>query len=161
MIRNVHERDFKSDAATAGALIDTLASRDDRLWPRDRWPPIRFDRPLQIGAVGGHGPIHYAVVAYEPTRSIRFRFTAPRGFIGSHGFDVVPLPNGGARLIHSLGMQAESTAMLTWPLVYRWLHDALIEDSLERAAVSLGETPRGVRWTLWVRTLRWVFGSVL
>lgn len=154
MIRNIHERDFKADAAAVGALIDTLALREDRLWPRDRWPAVRFDRPLQIGAVGGHGPIRYTVVAYEPGRSIRFRFTAPRGFIGSHGYDVAPLPDGGARLMHSLGMEAEWPAMLSWPLAYHWLHDALIEDSLDRAAISLGETPRNARWPFHVRLLR-------
>jgi len=154
-IRNIHQRDFRADAATAGALIDTLASSGDRLWPH-RWPRIRFDRSLSVGAIGGHGPIRYSIVAYEPGRSIRFRFSAPHGFIGTHRFHVAPRPDGGARLAHVIEMRVEGPAIFTWPIVFRWLHDALLEDLLDRAAASLGETPRNARWSPWVRFLRWV-----
>jgi antitoxin (DNA-binding transcriptional repressor) of toxin-antitoxin stability system len=51
-VRNVHERVFPAPPAQVGALIDTLASADDRLWPGDRWPPMRFDRALSVGARG-------------------------------------------------------------------------------------------------------------
>lgn len=159
MIRNVHERDFLADPAAVGALIDTLASSDDRLWPRDRWPAMRFDRRLAVGAVGGHGPVRYSIVAYEPGRSIRFRFSAPRGFVGTHGFDVAPLAGGGARLANVLEMRVEGPAIFSWPIVFRWLHDALIEDALDRAAVALGETPRNARWSPCVRFLRRAFAS--
>ena len=40
----------------AGRLLDGLSAADDRLWPKDRWPAMRFDRPLKVGARGGHGP---------------------------------------------------------------------------------------------------------
>ena len=72
---NVHERELNVSLYTAGELIDRLASENDVLWPSDRWPPMRFDRPLSVGAVGGHGPIRYVIEAYEPGRSIRFHFT--------------------------------------------------------------------------------------
>ena len=79
-VRNVHERVFTLPLATVGALIDSLASRGDRLWPVKKWPPMRFDRPLAVGAVGGHGPVRYSVEKYLQGQMIVFRFSAPRGF---------------------------------------------------------------------------------
>jgi hypothetical protein len=36
ILRNVHERRFRAAAGEVGALLDSLASSDDRLWPRDK-----------------------------------------------------------------------------------------------------------------------------
>jgi hypothetical protein len=83
-VLNVHERVLAAPLVEVGRLMGGLASPDDALWPRDRWPAMRFDRPLQVGAVGGHGSIRYTIEAYAPARSIRFRFTGPPGFIGYH-----------------------------------------------------------------------------
>lgn len=47
---------------------------------------MRLDRPLDVGASGGHGPVRYVVDAHEPGRSVRFRFTDPSGFHGHHAF---------------------------------------------------------------------------
>ena len=38
MIRNVHERTLAATPEEVGALIDSLASPGDRLWPAARWP---------------------------------------------------------------------------------------------------------------------------
>ena len=153
-VRNVHERAFGATPGEVGALIDSLASRRDRLWPRRAWPPMRFDRPLAVGAHGGHGPIRYDIEAYQPGRSIRFRFTAPRGFDGWHRFEVVE----GAPVVlrHILEMDTRGWARLTWPLLFRPLHDALIEDSLTIAQISLGEVPGPEGWSRRVRLLRWI-----
>lgn len=153
-VLNVHERRFATPPSAVGRLLDGLASADDRLWPHDRWPPMRFDRPLEVGAAGGHGPVRYTVETYEPGRRVVFRFTGPPGFLGTHRYDVEALADGGTRLRHTLAMRAAGTARLTWPLVFRPLHDALIEDSLDRAAVALGEAPVGARWSRAVQTLR-------
>lgn len=115
---------------------------------------MRLDRPLQVGAVGGHGPIRYQVETYEPGRRVRFRLCAPRGFDGFHGFEVVPTGGRGTTLRHVLEMNARGPALLTWPLVFRSLHDALVEDCLDNAACALGEVPRSRLWSLWVRMLR-------
>ncbi len=159
-VRNVHERVFPHSSARVGALIDSLASTDDQLWPGDRWPPMRLDRSLAVGARGGHGPIRYFIEAYEPGRHIRFRFTAPEGFCGTHGFEVEPVPSGGARLRHVLSMQAEGPARLSWPVVFRPLHDALIEDALGRASHRLGIAARARGWSSRVRALRWLLRRV-
>lgn len=153
-VLNVHERELRAGEQEAGRLIDSLASPDDALWPRS-WPPMRFDRPLGVGADGGHGPIRYVVATYEPGRSVTFRFTGPKGFDGWHGCEVAPAPDGAAVLRHTLEMTTRGPALLSWPLVFRPLHDALIEDALATAQASLGLTPEVRPWSPYVRFLRW------
>jgi hypothetical protein len=153
-VRNVHEREFSLPLANVGSLIDSLASSNDRLWPKDKWPPMRFDRALGVGAVGGHGPIRYAIEEYRPGQLILFRFLAPRGFDGTHGYEAAE-QQGLSVLRHVLVMHATGLAILSWPLLFRPLHDALIEDSLDRATVSLGNAPRNLaHWSTSVRVLR-------
>jgi hypothetical protein len=153
-VRNVHERVLAASIEHAAPLIDRLASPGDRLWPRDRWPPMTLDRALQLGAAGGHGPIRYVVDAYEAGRSVRFRFTAPTGFVGTHGFDLEALDDEHVRLRHVLDMRVEGLAHLSWPLVFQPLHDALIEDAFDRAEAQFGGQVHRPRWSGWVRMLR-------
>ncbi|MBC7909406.1 MAG: SRPBCC family protein [Pyrinomonadaceae bacterium] len=155
MIKNTHERIIHAQVSEVGSLIDGLASRDDALWPATNWPPMRFDRPLRVGAVGGHGPIRYFIESYEPSRSITFRFTAPKGFIGTHGLAVEEIAPNVVRLRHVLTMRVKGLARLSWPLAFRWLHDALVEDALDRAEAHFASKPLNKnRWSLWVRLLR-------
>src|SRR5438128_791395 len=78
-IVNVHQRLLNASPERVGALIDSLSSRNDMLWPHENWPRIRLDRALGVGAAGGHGPIRYTVEAYAPGHSVRCRFTGPKG----------------------------------------------------------------------------------
>jgi len=154
-ILNVHERTLSAAPAAVGALLDGLAGPDDRLWPRQHWPAMRLDRLLSVGAEGGHGPIAYRTVEYEAGTRVRFRFTAPAGLEGEHGLEVTPLPDGGATLRHVLEGRSRGTMVLAWTLVYRPLHDALLEDALYNAAVALGESPLArPPWSPQVRLLR-------
>ena len=156
-VLNVHERDLAAGPDQVGAVLATLASPDDVLWPTADWPAMRFDRPLAVGAVGGHGPIRYTVDAIEPGRAIRFRFTAPAGFDGTHAFDVRRASDGTSVLRHTIDMRVTGRAVLSWNLVFRPLHDALMEDCLTRAEAAVGQTPRPVPWSLWVQLLRsWI-----
>ena len=158
-VRNIHQRELSVAIDRAGQLIDTLASPRDKLWPKDRWPRMQFDRPLSDGAAGGHGPVRYVIDRYRPGRSIRFRFQQPAGFHGFHGFEVIESKPGVTLLRHTLEMKTTGPALFSWPLVFRPLHDALIEDSLSRAEASLGFAPRRIPWSLWVRLLRRVLSS--
>jgi len=118
---------------------------------------MRFDRPLAIGASGGHGPIRYVVEAYEPGRSITFRFTGPRGFDGTHAF-YTHLDGGAVHLEHVLEMHARGRAIPGWTFVFRPLHDALIEDALDRAELAAtGAIRSPAQWPLTVHLLRSVF----
>jgi hypothetical protein len=155
-VLNVHERELPAAPDRVGALVDSLASRNDMLWPKHAWPRMEFDRPLGVGARGGHGPIRYFVERYIPGDSIKFRFTSPRGFHGWHGYERITTTAGAAVLRHTLEMRTDGLAVLSWPLIYRPLHDALIEDSLATGQASLGIVPGIKPWSLWVRCLRQV-----
>ena len=60
-VLNIHEREIDATYEQVGALIDSLSSEEDCLWPNHSWPRMKFDRPLGIGADGGHirGQISY------------------------------------------------------------------------------------------------------
>lgn len=120
---------------------------------------MKFDRPLSIGADGGHGPIRYSVEEYNPGQSVKFRFTSPKGFNGFHRYEVVRLTQQSVRLHHTIEMTVHGSAFLTWPLIIRPLHDALLEDALATAQASLGMIPQMQEWSLWVKFIRWVMSG--
>ena len=155
-VLNVHERELQATPDRVGSLIDSLASREHALWPKHSWPRMEFDRPLGVGAHGGHGPISYLVEEYVPGKLIKFRFTGPKGFNGFHAYERINTTANTAVLRHTLEMSTHGLAVLSWPVVYRPMHDALIEDSLATAEASLGQVPRIEPWSLWVRFIRWV-----
>lgn len=110
---------------------------------------------LNVGSTGGHGPVRYSVEAYEPGLSVRFRFRGPRGFDGTHSFTVESQDNGICRLTHVIEMLTKWPATLSWPFVYRPLHDALIEDALDKVATALDKSAyEGKPWSAWVSFLR-------
>jgi hypothetical protein len=152
---SIHKRRFDASREAAGALLDGLSSENDALWPGDRWPAQRFDRPLGTGANGGHGPIRYEVAAYEPGRRVDYRFLPEGvGLSGSHWFEVVPNEDG-VVLRHVIDGRAGLLSWLRWQLVFRWLHDALVRDALDNAERKLtGRVERPARYNRWVRLLR-------
>ncbi len=155
---SIHERRLPAPIDEVGALIDGLASPRDRLWPRDAWPSMHLESGLRVGSAGGHGPIRYEVEVYEPGRRARFRFTSPRGLVGFHEFRAAE-SGGQTVLSHHLEVKPGGLTALTWPLVYRPLHDALIEDALDRAESALGTgAGRRASWPMRVRVLRRLFG---
>jgi len=154
-VLNIHESALPASREEIGALIASLASPADALWPRQCWPRMQFERPLGVGARGGHGPIRYLVEAYVPGQSVKFRFTGPKGFDGYHGYEIAETLDA-LVLRHTLQMTTRWFAVLSWPLLFRPLHDALIEDSLATARASLGQPPNSRPWSPWVRFLRWV-----
>lgn len=153
MIRNVHSRSLQATPQRVGELIDSLAGETDRLWPTPRWPAMRLDGGLVVGARGGHGPIHYTVADYAPGHRARFRFS-PRIFDGHHGFEVTD-QDGTTVLRHVLEARTRGAMRLLWPVVVRRWHDALIEDALDRAEAELAGRPwRYRRHNRWVRVTR-------
>ena len=144
MIRNVHERLLPAAPDEVGALLDTLSSPDDRLWPNRRWPAMKLDRGLDVGSDGGHGPVRYEVARYEPGWLVAFAFTPKFPLDGEHRLEVLPQPDGTTLLRHTIEATAKSWLRIGWPLCFRWLHDALIEDALDRAEAELS----GAEWRL-------------
>jgi hypothetical protein len=153
-ILNVHQRYLPTSAEQAGALLDGLAGPGDRLWPAGRWPPLRLDRPLAVGATGGHGPIPYHVEEYLPGRLVVFRFSPGFGVQGTHRLEVHHR-QGLVEFCYVLEGHGHGRMVLAWPLVWQPLHDALIDDLLDRAELVLtGAVARPARWSPWVRLLR-------
>ena len=159
-IDNVHERTIEAPAATVGEVLDTLSSPDDRLWPRQAWPPMRFDAPLGVGARGGHAFVRYRVVGYRPGHRVEFAFDPRIGVDGFHAFVVEPLDGRRCVLRHEMHADAHGVAALNWVLVVRALHDACVEDALDCAEhAATGAVARPARWSVGVRVLRrWVRG---
>ncbi|MFE1167965.1 DUF2867 domain-containing protein [Nocardiopsis sp. NPDC058789] len=155
LVHNTHQREIHAPAEAVAGLLGTLGGAEDLLWPSPAWMPMRLDRPLGVGADGGHGPIRYRVSAYEPGRRIRFAFRPPTRFDGTHAFEVRPLGEDRALLRHTVTGRPRGLMRLLWPLAVRPLHDALIEDLFDNAerAVS-ARSPRPARWSPWVRVLR-------
>jgi len=152
---SVHRRRVEAPVAAVGALIDTLASPGDPLWPYRHWPPMRLDRPIGIGATGGHGFVRYYVEAYEPGRSVVFRFTGPAGLDGTHAFEV-EADGGVAVLTHTIDGTTTIRFAPKWLAAVRPLHDALMEDALDNAErETTGSVGDPARW--WVRFLRRLF----
>ncbi|MET9696119.1 SRPBCC family protein [Streptomyces sp. NPDC006529] len=154
-MQNVQERTIDAPATEVGALLDRLGTPDDRIWPAPAWPPLVLDAGPAVGSRGGHGRIAYAVVAYEPGRRIRFAFAPGRGLDGHHEFVVIPQGPERCRISHVARGRLEGRMRLLWPLMIRWLHEALLQDlfdNLQRAAT--GHLPRPARWSLRVRLLR-------
>ncbi len=136
--------------------MDSLASKEDRLWPCRMWPPMKFDRPLSVGASGGHGPVRYFVEQYDAGKLVQFRFTAPRGFNGVHRLEVLAKGTNKTELRHTIEMNAEGPALLSWPILIRPLHNALVEDALTLVEVRLGLEKHVNNWSVYVRVLRWI-----
>lgn len=159
-VHNHHERSLATAPEMTGSLLDGLASANDTLWPRHRWPAMRLDRPLQAGAAGGHGPIRYTVESYLPGQTVTFRFTAPRGFNGTHRFVVAPSANG-TLLSHDIEMVTSGFSIFSWLFVFRPLHDALLRDAMDQASLTTGGSAQPAPWSCWVRLLRRMFGKRL
>jgi hypothetical protein len=153
---NIHSREHPVSSKEVGLLMDSLSSKNDLLWPHHLWPRMKFDKPLSVNATGGHGPIRYYVEKYEPGKLVKFHLTRPNGFDGYHGYEVIEKENGKTELRETIKMKTHGLAVLTWPLIFRPLHDALIEDSLTCAEVQLGLEPKISDWSAWVKLLRWV-----
>ena len=158
-VYNVHERRVSAQPAAVGGFIDSLSGPDDRLWPRDRWPPMKLDSPLGEGARGGHGPVRYRVSEYLPGRRVVFQFEdsgLTSGLDGRHLFEVVPRKRF-VLLRHIVDAECDFRNWLRWGLFTGPMHDALLEDALDHLESRIGGLsgkPR--RWSLWVRFLRWM-----
>jgi hypothetical protein len=156
-IDNRHERRLQAKADDLGGILDTLSGKDDRLWPRQAWPPMLFDTELKAGAKGGHGVVRYAVEEYVPGRRAIFRFDGTgltADLDGRHYFEVVPRQKY-VILRHVIDAECGFRAWLKWKIIIEPLHDALLEDALDLAERSLhGAVANPARWSPRVKLLR-------
>jgi hypothetical protein len=151
-ILNIHQRSIAAPVARVGALLDSIASEDDRFWPHEDWPAIKFDRPLAVGAIGGHGTGPYTVCAYTPGRHIRFEFGGRRS--GFHEFEVEPAPGDATLLRHTLKARLPLVGIYHWYGLIRPLHDAVLEDLLDKVEGQVARVAKPQVWSARVVRLR-------
>ncbi|MFE2878467.1 DUF2867 domain-containing protein [Streptomyces roseus] len=143
-VSNVHERIITAPADSVGALLDRVSAPDDPLFPTPVWPAMVLDRPLGVGADGGHGRVRYRVTAYTPGRSVRFDTTGEAMGRGYHRFDIEPLGTDRCRVVHVLEVTMPVRPFLMWKAAIRPVHDTMIEevfDNIERAALGRPTRP--------------------
>lgn len=151
-MENVHERVLPAPAAEVGRLLDRLASADDPLWPSPTWAPMRFDRPLGVGADGGHDEIRYHITAYEPGRLLECTVHPHVGLIGTHTFQVLDHGPDTCILRHRISGHTRGAMRFLWPAVVRSCHDAVLEHLLDNAEGAVtGSVARPFRYPLRAR----------
>ena len=160
MIRNVHERVINAPIEPLGALLDGLGQKDDRLWPSQGWTPMVLDRPLALGADGGHDDIYYYVSEFEPGRRVRFSFRPRTGIIGAHELSLDALDERRTRIRHVLIGRTRGAMRLMFSAAVEPLHDAVIEDLFDNAEREVtGSVIRPTSWSPRVRVLRRLTGD--
>ena len=102
--------------------------------------------------------VNYAPRAQVQGNLVAFVHAPPPGFVGHHEFVLERAAEegpGAVRLRHVLMMTPADNARLTWPLVWKPLHDALMEDALDRAESAVtGRALPPRPWSWYVRLLR-------
>ena len=156
-VLNIHNRIIDRPIQSIADALGTLSKENDRVWPFEKWPAMRFKEDIGIGAKGGHGPIKYTIEKYNPTKEIQFRFTKPKGFDGIHKLELKECSDQKTEIIHTIDIKTSKKATLQWLLFIRQLHNALIEDAFDKLENNLTDNRQQTQWNLWVKTLRYYF----
>ncbi len=151
---NIHRRIINQPKDKVAELLGTLATENDGIWPYEQWPAMRFRDGLVEGARGGHGPIQYSIEKYIPHKLIQFRFIKPAGFNGIHKFEIMEGEKGKTELRHTIDMDVSGADLFLWSLAIRPLHNALLEDALDKAENRFLTERRKTEWPVWVKILR-------
>ena len=153
-VLNIHKRTINQPKIKVAELLKTLSTENDRIWPKEKWPEMKFKGGINIGAKGGHGPIRYSVEKYNPNEIIEFRFSKPNGFNGIHKFEINELTNEKTEIKHTISMNTVGRGTLIWILAIRSLHNALIEDGFDKLENNFSENIKSTKWNFWVKFLR-------
>lgn len=154
---NRHTRIINEPIEKVSQLFETLATSNDQIWPSQNWPAMRFRDGLKIGSRGGHGRIRYTITDFKPGEHIKFEFTKPEGFNGTHELNIKAISNDASEINHIIKMNTTFKASLFWVFVIRWLHDALIEDAFDNVENYYSEEKTKSTYNLWVIILREVY----
>ncbi|WP_298512123.1 hypothetical protein [uncultured Kordia sp.] len=151
---NIHTRTIKVSKDKLLPLFATLSEKDDRIWPKEKWPSMRFKKGLVKNAEGGHGPVRYKVLEHDANGHVVFEFQKPTGFIGTHSFEITALDTNSTEIKHMISMKTKGFATLLWIFAIRWLHDALLEDAFDKVENYVTHSNKTTTWNLWVKILR-------
>lgn len=151
---NIHKRHILQPKKKVSELFKTLATKNDLVWPCENWPAIRFKDGLNVGNHGGHGRVRYTIVEFEEGEFIKFRFTEPKGFKGTHELKISKLSESKTEISHEIRMKTSLKASLLWVFVIRWLHDALIEEAFDKVENYFNQHKKKAMYNFWVKWLR-------
>jgi hypothetical protein len=151
---NVHKRIINQPKIKVSQLFKTLAMPQDQVWPIKSWPAMRFKDGVIIGSKGGHGQIRYTITEFEDGNYIKFEFTKPKGFKGTHELQINSVTEFSSEIVHIISMCTTFKASLLWVFVIRWLHDALIEDAFDNVENHFSEEKKIKNYNVWVKSLR-------
>jgi hypothetical protein len=151
---NIHQREYNQPSTVISEILETLSSSFDRLWPVEKWPPMVLNNGLKINSFGGHGPIGYYISNYAFGKSIEFTFTKPTEFIGTHKFEIIETAANTTLLRHTINMNLNTKGIVAWYFVIKWLHDALLEDCLNKVHNQINISQIQTPHNFWVKYLR-------
>jgi hypothetical protein len=152
-VKNIHIREINAPKSEIAKLFRTLATDNDRVIPTEKWSSMKLDKGLQVGSKGGHGPIRYTIVDYQQDDSITFQFDL-KGFDGFHKFEIVEKEPGRTTITHIVDTRTSGLATLKWHFAIRWLHNAYIEDTLDKVENNFLNDKKRTEWSWWVKKLR-------
>lgn len=153
-VLNVHKRILNQSKKEVSDILATLATDNDRIWPNEKWPAMKFRDEIKIGAKGGHGPIRYTIEKLNPKEIIQFRFSKPHGFNGIHKLELIELSQEMTEIKHTIDMNTSGKGTLIWIFVIRPLHNALIEDGFDKLENNFIDYKKSSKWSFWVKFLR-------
>lgn len=159
-VRNVHQREMRGSMQQLGEIIKTYGSSNDRMYPFERWPKMQLegpDGPPLVGRIGNRGAARFVMTLYENGERVRYswKFLKPAGFDGHHHGEAEEVGNGKLLFRSVIDMNTRGLkATLLWLFVMRPLHDAVVEDSLDKVERELGSSPTVHKWSTWVKFLR-------
>ena len=153
-VLNVHQREIQQPKEIISQLISTLSSKEDKVWPTEMWPAMRFKNGLKKESKGGHGPIRYFVKEYIIGESIEFIFLKPSGFNGAHKFEIFEIDKNTTLVKHTIKMKVSGKGLFLWLFAIRSLHDALLEDAFDKIENHFSKEKKKTNWSLKVKFLR-------
>lgn len=153
-VLNIHKRIIHRPKNEVAELLRSLSTENDKIWPKEKWPAMKFKEGIKVGAKGGHGPIRYSVEKYNPNEIIQFRFSKPNGFNGIHKFEIKEMTKEKTEIKHTIDMNTVGKGTLTWVSGIRSLHNALIEDGFDKLENNFSENQKSTEWNFWVKFLR-------
>ncbi|WP_299124717.1 hypothetical protein [uncultured Winogradskyella sp.] len=152
---NIHKRIINQPIGKVSQLFKTLSTRNDLVWPYENWPAIRFKDGLYVGSKGGHGLVRYSIIEFKEGEHIKFQFSKPVGFIGTHELKIEEINQNKTIISHEIKSNPTFKATLLWVFVTRWLHDALIEDAFDKVENHfLTGNKKETKYSFWVKLLR-------
>lgn len=156
-VTNIHKRILEQPKEKVTKIIATLSYENDRIWPNENWPRMKFKNGIKAGVKGGHGPIRYSVEKYNPEKIIQFHFHKPIGFNGIHKLEINEIDLNKVEVTHTIDMETTGKSTFLWLFAIRALHDALLEDAFDKLENNFLTDKKTTKWSFWVKFLRKVF----